>query len=133
VASNFTVTSPIERIAALPNVEIQTGTEITELEGDKTQGLTFSSEPTPTPNGSPAASASTRAVSSSPGLTATFATNPAARIVMPLETDRAGLIAIGDVRAGSTKRVDAAFGEGAAVVAQIHAYLAGRHEAERRS
>jgi len=42
----------------------------------------------------------------------------------PLETSRAGIFAAGDVRAGSTKRVAAAVGEGAAVVAQIHAYLA---------
>ncbi|MET1025277.1 MAG: FAD-dependent oxidoreductase, partial [Pseudoxanthomonas sp.] len=41
-----------------------------------------------------------------------------------LETDRAGVFAIGDVRAGSVKRVAAAVGEGAAVVAQIHQYLA---------
>ena len=34
-----------------------------------------------------------------------------------------GVFAIGDVRSGSTKRVAAAVGEGAAVVAQIHAYL----------
>ena len=37
-----------------------------------------------------------------------------------------GVFAIGDVRAGSTKRVAAAVGEGAAVVAQIHQVLAGR-------
>ncbi|WP_317201621.1 FAD-dependent oxidoreductase [Janthinobacterium sp.] len=41
-----------------------------------------------------------------------------------LETSVAGVFAIGDVRAGSTKRVAAAVGEGAAVVAQIHAFLA---------
>jgi thioredoxin reductase (NADPH) len=42
----------------------------------------------------------------------------------PLETSQAGVFAVGDVRAGSVKRVAAAVGEGAAVVAQIHAYLA---------
>ncbi|MFC0169521.1 FAD-dependent oxidoreductase [Pseudoduganella danionis] len=41
-----------------------------------------------------------------------------------LETSVPGVFAIGDVRAGSTKRVAAAVGEGAAVVAQIHAFLA---------
>jgi thioredoxin reductase (NADPH) len=41
-----------------------------------------------------------------------------------LATSRAGVFAIGDVRAGSTKRVAAAVGEGAQVVAAIHAYLA---------
>jgi thioredoxin reductase (NADPH) len=42
----------------------------------------------------------------------------------PLETSQPGVFAVGDVRAGSIKRVAAAVGEGAAVVAQIHAYLA---------
>src|SRR5471030_2092192 len=41
-----------------------------------------------------------------------------------LETSVPGVFAIGDVRAGSTKRVAAAVGEGAAVVSQIHSYLA---------
>ena len=41
-----------------------------------------------------------------------------------LETSRAGVFAIGDVRSGSVKRVAAAVGEGAQVVAAIHAYLA---------
>jgi thioredoxin reductase (NADPH) len=42
----------------------------------------------------------------------------------PLETTVSGVFAIGDVRASSTKRVAAAVGEGAAVVAQVHAWLA---------
>jgi thioredoxin reductase (NADPH) len=42
----------------------------------------------------------------------------------PLETSRPGVFAIGDVRCGSTKRVAAAVGEGAQVVAAIHALLA---------
>lgn len=41
-----------------------------------------------------------------------------------LETSRPGVFAIGDVRAGSVKRVAAAVGEGAQVVAALHAYLA---------
>jgi thioredoxin reductase (NADPH) len=42
----------------------------------------------------------------------------------PLETCVPGVFAIGDVRAGSVKRVAAAVGEGAQVVAALHAYLA---------
>ena len=42
----------------------------------------------------------------------------------PLETSREGVFAIGDVRSGSVKRVAAAVGEGAQVVATLHAYLA---------
>ena len=41
-----------------------------------------------------------------------------------LQTSRHGVFAIGDVRAGSVKRVAAAVGEGAQVVAAIHASLA---------
>jgi thioredoxin reductase (NADPH) len=41
-----------------------------------------------------------------------------------LETNLPGVFAIGDVRAGSIKRVAAAVGEGAQVVAALHAYLA---------
>jgi thioredoxin reductase (NADPH) len=41
-----------------------------------------------------------------------------------LQTNVEGVFAIGDVRSGSTKRVGASIGEGANVVAQIHAYLA---------
>ncbi|WP_017462351.1 FAD-dependent oxidoreductase [Dyella ginsengisoli] len=44
----------------------------------------------------------------------------------PLATSRPGVFAIGDVRAGSVKRVGGAIGEGATVVAQIHAWLASR-------
>jgi thioredoxin reductase (NADPH) len=40
------------------------------------------------------------------------------------ETSRGGVFAIGDVRSGSVKRVAAAVGEGAQVVAALHAYLA---------
>lgn len=46
------------------------------------------------------------------------------RTPLPLETNIPGIFAIGDVRAGSVKRVGAAIGEGAWVVAQIHTYLA---------
>ena len=42
----------------------------------------------------------------------------------PLETSRNGIFAIGDVRSGSIKRVAAAVGEGAQVVATLHATLA---------
>jgi thioredoxin reductase (NADPH) len=41
-----------------------------------------------------------------------------------LETTRPGVFAIGDVRSGSVKRVAAAVGEGAQVVAALHRFLA---------
>ena len=42
----------------------------------------------------------------------------------PLETNVHGLFAVGDIRSGSIKRVAASVGEGAQVVAALHAYLA---------
>jgi thioredoxin reductase (NADPH) len=42
----------------------------------------------------------------------------------PLETSLPGVFGIGDVRCGSVKRVAAAVGEGAQVVAALHGYLA---------
>lgn len=44
----------------------------------------------------------------------------------PLETSRKGVFAVGDVRAGSVKRVAAAVGDGAQVVALLHACFAER-------
>jgi thioredoxin reductase (NADPH) len=42
---------------------------------------------------------------------------------LPLETSVRNVFAIGDVRSGSVKRVGAAIGEGAEVVAELHAIL----------
>ena len=42
---------------------------------------------------------------------------------LPLETSRRGVFAVGDVRSDSVKRVAAAVGDGAQVVAAIHRYL----------
>jgi thioredoxin reductase (NADPH) len=46
---------------------------------------------------------------------------------LPFETSYPGLFAAGDVRAGSTKRVAAAVGEGSAAVRSVHEYLAFAH------
>jgi len=43
---------------------------------------------------------------------------------LALETSMPGIFAIGDVRAGSIKRVATAVGDGATVVSMLHAYLA---------
>jgi thioredoxin reductase (NADPH) len=43
---------------------------------------------------------------------------------LSLETSRPGVFAIGDVRSGSVKRVAAAVGDGAQVVAALHQFLA---------
>jgi thioredoxin reductase (NADPH) len=50
--------------------------------------------------------------------------NAVGRAIGPLETSVRGVFAIGDVRSGSMKRVAAAVGEGAQVVAALHTLLA---------
>jgi thioredoxin reductase (NADPH) len=52
---------------------------------------------------------------------------------LPLETSVPGVFAIGDVRAGSVKRVGGAIGEGANAVAQIHAFLARQDAAPMKA
>jgi thioredoxin reductase (NADPH) len=49
------------------------------------------------------------------------------RAPLPYETSHPGLFAVGDVRAGSTKRVATAVGEGSAAVRAVHEYLAFAH------
>jgi thioredoxin reductase (NADPH) len=46
---------------------------------------------------------------------------------LPFETSHPGLFAVGDIRAGSTKRVATAVGEGSAAVRSLHEYLAFAH------
>ncbi len=46
------------------------------------------------------------------------------RTPLPLETSEPGVFAVGDVRAGSVKRVAAAVGEGSTAVRSVHAHLA---------
>ncbi|WP_242146003.1 FAD-dependent oxidoreductase [Sphingomonas sp. BAUL-RG-20F-R05-02] len=124
----------IDRIAALPNVTIHVGSEVVGLEGDRATGLTaaiFKDR----------ATGATRRcalrhlflfIGADPNagwLDGCVDTDAKGFIVtggsaLPLQTSLPGVFAIGDVRAGSTKRVAAAVGEGAAVVAQIHMMLA---------
>ncbi len=57
------------------------------------------------------------------GIARSDAGGSAAGLRYPLETSVPGMFAVGDVRSDSAKRVAAAVGDDAAVVAQIHAYL----------
>jgi thioredoxin reductase (NADPH) len=136
----------IDRIAALPNVELHTGTEVVALEGDEVTGLTaavFRERATGATHtcplrhiflfigADPNTSWLNRCVTlDNKGFVVTGANSTSGASnnhppVLPLETSRPGVFAIGDVRAGSTKRVASAVGEGAAVVAQIHSVMAG--------
>lgn len=142
----------IDRIRALPNVELHVGTEVVALGGDRTGGLksvTFRNRSNDTtdsyplrhlflfigadPNGEWLQNCATV---DGKGFVVTgdrFSIDAGGRTPLPLETSMPGVFAIGDVRAGSTKRVGAAIGEGAAVVSQIHQALARQAGRDARS
>lgn len=124
----------IDRIAALPNVDIHIGGEVIGLEGDGATGLSgaiFRKR-----RGGDAERCDLRHlflfIGADPNgdwLENCVDTDDSGFVITgargrALETSMPGVFAIGDVRAGSTKRVAAAVGEGAAVVAQIHGLLA---------
>ena len=128
----------VDRIGGLPNVEVVTGAQVSGLEGHNgmldairwRQGasgaevrrpvrhlfLFIGAEPnTDWLSGSGVALDPKGFVLTGPDATGDR---------RPLETSRRGVFAIGDVRSGSVKRVAAAVGEGAQVVATLHAFLA---------
>jgi thioredoxin reductase (NADPH) len=128
----------VERIAGLANVELVTGAEVTALEGEhgmleavrwRRRGeegeirrpvrhlFSFiGADPnTDWLAGSGIALDDKRFIKTGSDL------SPPRR---SLETSRPGVFAIGDVRAGSVKRVATSVGEGAQLVSLLHAYLA---------
>jgi thioredoxin reductase (NADPH) len=123
----------IDRIAAQPNIELVTHSEVTKLEGESgvlktvcwTDHRTGEQVEKPInhvflfigadPNTDWLRQCDIR-------LDAKGFVCPGER--NPMETSQRGIFVIGDVRAGSVKRVAAAVGEGAQVVSAIHAYLA---------
>jgi len=135
----------IDRIAALPNVVLHEESEVMALEGDSVTGLSgltvrnlasgtnaqmalrhlflfIGAEPnTDWLNGC--------VETDNHGFIRSGVEARGEPTALPLETSMASVFAIGDVRAGSTKRIAAAVGEGAAVVAQIHTALAARTRA----
>ena len=133
----------VDRIAGLPNVDVVVGCEITRLDGaggvlesviwrDRSSGaetrhparFLFSfigAEPNTDWLDGSGLRLDNR------GFLVTGA--PAGEDRLPLETSRRGVFAVGDVRSGSVKRVAASVGDGAQVVAAIHAYLERKEEA----
>jgi thioredoxin reductase (NADPH) len=137
----------VDRINALPNASVHTETELTELIGDPNEGLQavcwrerannrqerhdihhvfmfIGADPNTDwlrqcPVG--VDDKGFVATGESPDKSATHAGRE--RAALSLETTLHGVFAVGDVRAGSVKRVSAAVGEGAAVAPQLHAYL----------
>jgi thioredoxin reductase (NADPH) len=135
----------VDRIAALPNVEVLVSTEVTALEGDggTLEAVTWIDRKSGKETRHPirhvflfiGADANTNWLSES-GITVNETGFVCTGVDVgkrdrPLETSLSGVFAIGDVRAGSTKRVAAAVGEGAQVVAAVHAFLASISEEDR--
>jgi thioredoxin reductase (NADPH) len=125
----------IDRIAALPNVELHVGAEVVELEGDRANGLAAAvfrrHDGTTHRHALRHLFLFIGADPNTDWVQDCVETDAKAFVVtgqgkFSLQTSLPGVFAIGDVRAGSTKRVAAAVGEGAAVVAQIHLLLAER-------
>jgi thioredoxin reductase (NADPH) len=131
----------IERIRGLANVEIVTGAEISALEGyggaleamlvrDRASGsesrreirhlfLFIGAEPNTDWLDDSGIALDERGFILTGGSCA-----KGERSGFPLATSRRGIFAVGDVRSASVKRVAAAVGDGAQVVASIHAWLA---------
>ena len=135
----------VQRIAALPNVVLHLRTEVDGLVGDAAtglQGLELRDRDTGAvetrairhlflfigadPNSGWLAGCPIRLDPKGFVLTGESAAplGGDSRAASPLETSTPGVFAIGDVRSGSTKRVAAAVGEGAQVVASLHQLLA---------
>jgi thioredoxin reductase (NADPH) len=138
----------VDRIYALPNVELHTETELTGLIGDPNEGLqavcwrerVSAKEERheirhvflfigAIPNTDwlrrcPVGVDDKGFVKTGePAERCTAIPAGAERAAQSLETTLQGVFAVGDVRAGSVKRVAAAVGEGAAVAPQLHAHL----------
>jgi thioredoxin reductase (NADPH) len=135
-----------DRIEAHPAITVRTGTTVGALHGhDVLDGVTLDVDGRP--QDVPAAGLFTfiGAVPSTDWLSGRAALDPAGfirtdralgaddlddawttlgRTPLPFESSQPGLFAVGDVRAGSMKRVASAVGEGSAAVRSVHEHLA---------
>jgi len=130
----------VERISGLANVEVVTGVEVTALEGKDgmLEAVTWRDLASGAETRRPIAHlfsfigadpntdwlAASGLKLDERGFVLTGAAAGEGRA--SLETSRRGVFAVGDVRAGSVKRVAAAVGDGARVVALLHACFAER-------
>ena len=134
----------IDRIEATPNIELHSHSQMTELHGDPSSGLAAVSwRDTRTgvedqcdirnvflfigadPETSWLKGCGVAVDEHGFVVTGnTYTDRGPSKPFAALETTVPGIFAVGDVRSGSVKRVGGAIGEGAAVVALIHKYLA---------
>ncbi|MEO5688796.1 MAG: FAD-dependent oxidoreductase [Burkholderiaceae bacterium] len=140
----------IDRIAAAPNIQLWTRTELVELEGQLPSGLSRVKWREGGQDGNVherelrnvflfvGADPETRwlegcgvavdkhgfVLTGVDAVTGADGRVQEGRVPSPFETSVRGAFAVGDVRAGSVKRVGGAIGDGAAAVALIHQHLA---------
>ncbi len=128
----------IDRIKSLPNVELLTETEVVGLEGEggALSAISWKHRRSGETTAKPlahlflfiGANPNTEWLAGSPVAVDAkgfvLAGADAGGLPGGLETSSPGVFAIGDVRCGSVKRVASGVGEGAQVVAAVHAYLA---------
>ena len=125
----------IDRVSSIPNVELHTRSEIIDLTGTPESGIesiTWRNGDTNAQETRPVhhvflflgADPATGWLRDCPVALDDKGFVTTGHDGSPLESSVSGVFAIGDVRSGSVKRVGGAIGEGAAAVAQIHAYLA---------
>lgn len=135
----------IDHVSGIANIDVRVGTEVVSLEGDDRLRAVIvrsggGTEPVPTDalficiGGTPrtdgaaglglATNAAGYLVTGGDGAREPGGGWPLRREPLPLETNRPGVFAAGDVRCGSVKRCAAAIGEGSMAVALVHRRLA---------
>jgi thioredoxin reductase (NADPH) len=134
----------MDRVASVPNVELHTRSEIIDVTGARESGIesvTWRHRDTNERQTRPVrhvflflgADPATSWLRDCPIALDDKGFVITGEAASPLQSSVPGVFAIGDVRAGSVKRVGGAIGEGAAAVALIHRFLARQATAAARA
>jgi thioredoxin reductase (NADPH) len=136
----------IERIGASPRIELQLESEITKLEGNRAlEAVEWKRASDDRPRTSPIRTVFVMigALPNTDWLRGSVELDPKGFVITgrsssgtplgsPFETTQPGIFAVGDVRAGSVKRVASAVGEGSVVLQWVHQFLSRARPQPRR-